>query len=50
MEIYVPTPAELEQFKTAAAPTYDWLRTQIGNEVVDKFLATVKEGEKVFGY
>jgi C4-dicarboxylate-binding protein DctP len=50
MEIYVPTTAELEQFKTAAAPTYDWLRTQVGNEVVDKFLATIKEGEKVFGY
>ena len=50
MEIYVPTTAELEQFKAAAAPTYDWLRSQIGNEVVDKFLATVKEGEKVFGY
>jgi len=50
MEIYVPTPAELEQFKAAAAPTYDWLRSQIGNEVVDKFLATVKEGEKVYGY
>ena len=50
MEIYVPTTAELELFKTAAAPTYDWLRTQVGNEVVDKFLATVKEGEKAFGY
>ena len=50
MDIYVPTTAELEQFKAAAAPTYDWLRGQIGNEVVDRFLATVKEGEKVFGY
>jgi C4-dicarboxylate-binding protein DctP len=50
MEIYVPTTAELEEFKKAAAPTYDWLRSQVGNEVVDKFLATVKEGEKVYGY
>jgi C4-dicarboxylate-binding protein DctP len=50
MEVYVPTPAELEEFKKAAAPTYDWLRSQIGNEVVDKFLATVKEGEKIYGY
>jgi TRAP-type transport system periplasmic protein len=50
MEIYVPTTAELEQFKAAAQPTYDWLRKEIGNETVDQFLATVKEGEKVFGY
>ena len=50
MEVYVPTPAELEQFKTAAQPTYTWLRGEIGNEVVDRFLKTVKEGEKYFGY
>ena len=50
MEIYVPTTAELEQFKAASQPTYEWLRKEVGNEVVDKFLATVKEGEKVFGY
>ena len=50
MEIYVPTTAELEQFKAAAAPTYDWLRGEVGNEVVDKFLLAVKEAEKVFGY
>ncbi|WP_337997029.1 DctP family TRAP transporter solute-binding subunit [Oleispirillum naphthae] len=50
MDIYVPTPAELEEFKKAAAPTYTWLRGQVGDAVVDKFLATVKEGEKVYGY
>ena len=50
MEIYVPTTAELELFKAAAAPTYDWLRGEVGNEVVDKFLLAVKEAEKVFGY
>lgn len=50
MEFYVPTQAELNEFKKAAAPTYDWLRGQIGNETVDKFLATLKEGEKVYGY
>ncbi len=50
MEIYVPSPAELEQFKEAAQPTYAWLRGQIGDPVVDKFLATVKEGEKHYGY
>ena len=50
MEVYVPTTAELDQFKAAAAPTYDWLRGEVGNEVVDKFLAAVKEGEKAYAY
>ena len=50
MEIYVPTTAELEQFKAASQPTYEWLRKEVGDAVVDRFLATVKEGEKVFGY
>ena len=36
--------------KAAAQPTYDWLRKEVGDAVVDRFLATVKEGEKVFGY
>lgn len=50
MEVYAPSPAELEEFKKAAMPTYDWLRKQIGDKVVDDFLAAVKEAEKVFGY
>ncbi|MDR1934213.1 MAG: DctP family TRAP transporter solute-binding subunit [Candidatus Accumulibacter sp.] len=50
MEVYVPTAAELVEFQKAAAPTYDWLRGEIGNEIVDKFLATVKDAEKHFGY
>ncbi|HRT84810.1 MAG TPA: DctP family TRAP transporter solute-binding subunit [Bacteroidales bacterium] len=50
MEVYVPTAAELEQFKKAAAPTYDWLRGEIGKEIVDKFLAEVKEAEAALGY
>lgn len=50
MEIYAPTPAELEQFKQAAMPTYDWLRKQVGNKVMDDFLAAVKEAERAFGY
>jgi C4-dicarboxylate-binding protein DctP len=50
MEVYVPTQAELEEFKKAAEPTYDWLRGQVGNTVVDNFLAAVKEAEKVYGY
>jgi C4-dicarboxylate-binding protein DctP len=50
MEIYVPNAEELELFKQAAAPTYDWLRGEVGNEIVDKFLAEVKKSEAKFGW
>lgn len=50
MEIYVPNAAELEQFKKASAPTYDWLRSQVGKGVVDKFMAAVGSAEKYYGY
>jgi C4-dicarboxylate-binding protein DctP len=50
MEIYVPNAEELELFKQAAAPTYDWLRGEVGDEIVDKFLAEVKKSEAKFGW
>ncbi len=50
MEVYVPTTEELELFKEAAAPTYDWLRGEVGDEIVDKFLAEVKKSEAKFGW
>ncbi|MFA6507652.1 MAG: DctP family TRAP transporter solute-binding subunit [Treponemataceae bacterium] len=50
MDVYAPTTAELEAFKKAAAPTYDWLRKQIGDKVVNDFLVAVKDAEKAFGY
>ncbi|MDT4762247.1 DctP family TRAP transporter solute-binding subunit [Sphaerochaeta sp. PS] len=50
MEVYVPTAAELEAFKTAAAPTYDWLRGEVGDSIVDRFLAEVKKSEVKFGW
>jgi len=50
MEIYAPTPAELDKFKAAAKPTYDWLRGEVGDKVVNDFLAAVAEAEKVYGY
>ncbi|MGD1819930.1 MAG: DctP family TRAP transporter solute-binding subunit [Pleomorphochaeta sp.] len=50
MEVYVPTTAELNMFKDAAAPTYDWLRGEIGDEIVDKFLDEVTKSEKRCGY
>nr|WP_321262615.1 DctP family TRAP transporter solute-binding subunit [uncultured Sphaerochaeta sp.] len=50
MEVYVPTADELELFKEAAAPTYDWLRGEVGDEIVDEFLAEVKKSEAKFGW
>jgi len=50
MEVYVPNAKELQEFKDAAAPTYDWLRGEVGDKVVDQFLIEVKKSEKKFGY
>jgi C4-dicarboxylate-binding protein DctP len=50
MEVYVPNAEELELFKKAAAPTYDWLRGEVGDEIVDRFLAEVKKSEAKFGW
>ena len=50
MDVYVPTSAELEEFKKAAAPTYDWLRGEVGDEIVDRFLAEVKKSEAKSGW
>ena len=50
MEVYVPTAVELEAFMKAAAPTYDWLRSEIGDEIVDRFLGEVKKSETKFGW
>lgn len=44
MEIYAPTPEELEQFKQATQkPVVDWLKTQIDPNLVDELLRTVDE-------
>jgi len=39
-EIYVPTDAEKAAFKDAAAPAFDWFRTNVkmGGEVLDSFM------------
>ncbi len=50
MEVYVPTSQELDMFKEAAAPTYDWLRGEIGDEIVTKFLNEVAISEERCGY
>ena len=50
MEVYVPTAEELKEFQDAAAPTYTWLRGQVGDAVVDEFLAEIKKSEVKYGY
>jgi TRAP-type transport system periplasmic protein len=47
-EIYVPTAAEKEAFKTAVAPVFDWFKTNVtgGAEVFDQFTAAVAEAQK----
>ncbi len=50
MEVYVPSAEELELFKEAAAPTYDWLRGEVGDDIVDRFLVEVAKSEAKFGW
>ncbi|KPF61189.1 MAG: TRAP transporter substrate-binding protein DctP [Alphaproteobacteria bacterium] len=47
-EIYVPTPAEKEAFKTAVSPVFDWFKTNVtgGAEVFDLFTAAVADAQK----
>ncbi len=47
-QIYVPTPAEKEAFKTAVAPVFDWFKTNVtgGAEVFDQFTAAVADAQK----
>lgn len=44
MEIYNPTPQELEQFKNKIQPpVVEWLKAEIGKDLVDGMLETVEE-------
>ncbi|MFN3318842.1 MAG: TRAP transporter substrate-binding protein DctP [Allorhizobium sp.] len=47
-EIYVPTPAEKEAFKTAVSPVFDWFKMNVtgGAEVFDQFTAAVADAQK----
>ena len=50
MEIYQPTPAELEAFKEATAPAVlDWLRTVVDPAIIDRVLQTVSDIEEELG-
>ncbi|HSF62939.1 MAG TPA: TRAP transporter substrate-binding protein DctP [Paracoccaceae bacterium] len=48
-DIYVPTPAEKEAFKQAAAPVFDWFRGNVagGAETLDAFNAAVAAAQAV---
>ena len=50
-DLYVPTPAEKTAFKKAAAPVYDWFKSNVdgGEEVFNAFTAAVKKAEADVG-
>ena len=50
-DLYVPTPAEKAAFKKAAAPVYDWFKSNVdgGEEVFNAFAAAVNKAEADIG-
>jgi TRAP-type C4-dicarboxylate transport system substrate-binding protein len=46
-DLYVPTPAQKAAFKEAAAPVYDWFKTNVdgGTEAFDALVASVADAE-----
>ena len=51
MEVYTPTAAEVKKFQDAAQPAViEWLKEEVGSEVVDEFLKAVEEAEMALGY
>ena len=50
-DLYVPTPAEKAAFKKAAAPVYDWFKSNVdgGEEVFNAFTAAVNKAEADVG-
>ncbi|UCF57315.1 MAG: TRAP transporter substrate-binding protein [Deltaproteobacteria bacterium] len=47
VKVHTPTPEERDQFrKVSQKPVTDYLRKQFGSQLVDDFLAAVKEAEK----
>lgn len=49
--IYVPSPEEKAAFKAAAAPVFDWFKTNVpkGAEVLDAFMAAVADADAAIG-
>ena len=51
MEVYAPTSEQIKMFQEKAQPpVIDWLKGEVGAEVVDGFLEAVKEAEMALGY
>ena len=50
-DLYVPTPAEKAQFKEAAAPVYDWFKSNVrgGAEIFDVMTEAVAAAEADIG-
>ncbi|RLE10629.1 hypothetical protein DRJ04_09110 [Candidatus Aerophobetes bacterium] len=47
MEVYSPTDEELQLFKDACQqPVIDWIKSQIGPELVDEFLQAIEDAEE----
>lgn len=47
VEVYTPNDAELNQFREAAQkPVVDWLKTQVSEEAINKFLSAIEEAEQ----
>lgn len=45
VQVYSPTPEELETFKVAQEPVIEWLKSEIDPEIVDGLIAAVAEAE-----
>ena len=51
MDVYAPTVDQIKMFQEKAQPpVIEWLKGEVGAEVVDEFLAAVKEAEAALGY
>ena len=51
MEVYQPTAEQVAKFQTTAQPAViEWLKGEVDPQVVDDFLAAVKEAEAALGY
>ena len=50
MELYSPTAEEIEQFrKVAQKPVIEWLKKEMGPEIVGGMLQAVQEAERALG-
>ncbi|MCG8515729.1 MAG: DctP family TRAP transporter solute-binding subunit [Halanaerobiales bacterium] len=50
MEIYKPTPDEMEMFREKSTPVINWLKNEIGAEPVEEMIKTVEKYSEKLGY